>query len=275
DFGKRSIENAVTFGGDGQQLAGVPALPQPSLDALGLPQRERALARPDTEIHRRLNIGSTAPSSPRCSSTVVAFVADAGCGSASSPNNSAAASPRGPCPASARRRVVGAWRSLLTMALAMARTVFCCFSSSPFSAASVFSASARASDSACARNRASTGIAARSRDGDSGCLAGELLRMLRAAVGHQQLAGAGGAELPGGQLRHLAGTEEEDGTPLQIAEELVGELDGDPGDRHGAARDLRFRANALRGRSGAGQRPGELRTERACPLRLEGRVLHL
>ncbi len=85
-------------------------------------------------------------------------------GSFSMPKSSAAApgSALSPEDAASFRRAVGRWRSLFTIARAMASTLFRPFSSSlPPTCASVRSASARAISSARRRSAASTGRAAR------------------------------------------------------------------------------------------------------------------
>lgn len=58
------------------------------------------------------------------------------------------------------------------------------------------------------------------------------------AVRDQDGGGALGDEVAGGELRHLAGADEQNGLALEVAKDLAREIDGDGGDGDGARADL-------------------------------------
>ena len=66
-------------------------------------------------------------------------------------------------------------------------------------------------------------------------------------------------QVPGRELDHLAGADQERRVPLESREHAARELDAGRGDGHRACADRRFRANALG--------DGEARLEQAIELR--------
>src|SRR5205814_1994764 len=145
-FRERAVEDAISIRLHRHEFARMTAGAKQGLHALCLPQRERAATGGNTKNHPRLARGRTLKSESGCVPT------------SSRPNRAAAASASRPRPASARRRIVGAWSNLSTMALAIACTRFLWHSSRPRSTTRVLSTSLRATASARARSRSTTAV---------------------------------------------------------------------------------------------------------------------
>jgi hypothetical protein len=80
---------------------------------------------------------------------------------------------------------------------------------------------------------------------------GDFLGAFEGAVGDEQFAHAGLAEMAGGELSHLAGADEDGGVVVEVGEDLAGEVDGDGADRDDAAADAGLGADALGDGKGA------------------------
>src|SRR5262249_11831298 len=133
DLRQRPVQDAVAGGGDAHELRGLAAGGEQLPDALGLPDRERALARPDPQrAHLRpVRARTSAPAwgSPLDGSLTAAprrssCAAGPAWAVSSMSTSSATASASGP-PCSPRSRRVGPCSSLLTMAPAIERRLFC------------------------------------------------------------------------------------------------------------------------------------------------------
>ena len=84
-----------------------------------------------------------------------------------------------------------------------------------------------------------------------GDLAGELRGALGSAVGDENGGCALLDEMAGGEVGHLARSDDKDGLTAQTAEDLAGEIDGDGGDGDGGAADAGLGADTLGHREGA------------------------
>ena len=100
-------------------------------------------------------------------------------------------------------------------------------------------------------------------------------RALVGAVGDVNLAGSVGHQMARRQFAHLACSDQVDALALQVAEDLLRQIDGHRGDRYGGRGDRGLGADPL----GDGERPGqqriELRVDRSHGARRGVRLLHL
>ena len=92
---------------------------------------------------------------------------------------------------------------------------------------------------------------------------GEADRAVVVAVGDEDRLDALGGERAGGQLRGLAGADDEHAAVLEVADRPLRELDRDRGDRHRPLRDPGLRAGALAGPERGAEDPVEDRAGRA------------
>ena len=89
----------------------------------------------------------------------------------------------------------------------------------------------------------------------------ELGRSLGAAVDHADLAGPCPTQVHRGQPGHLAGAEQRDASPLELAKDAAGQVDRDRGDRGPAAGDVGLAADPLGPAKGHGQAAIEDRSD--------------
>ena len=100
-------------------------------------------------------------------------------------------------------------------------------------------------------------------------------RPVVAAVGDEDGLDAAGGERAGGQLRGLAGADQQHPALGQVAEAALGELDGDRGDRDAALADRGLGPRALAGGQGAAEEAVQDRAGRALDQRELVGALHL